>query len=103
MLGDTIDYDPDSLLLRFTVAHVPGDMEEVEKQGGMAAVLHNAALDPGLPRLQVVYHGPRPDLLQNEAQAIITGRLGADGAFEARELLLKCPSRYEDAVPEQSE
>ncbi len=44
-----------------------------------------------------------PDLLQNEAQAIMTGKIGEDGVFYASELLLKCPTKYEEAVPEQSE
>ena len=43
-----------------------------------------------------------PDLLKNEAQAIMTGRMGEDGVFYAEELLLKCPTRYEEAVPEQA-
>ncbi|NJL57955.1 cytochrome c maturation protein CcmE [bacterium] len=33
-----------------------------------------------------------PDLLQHEAQAILTGTLGDDGVFYATELLLKCPA-----------
>ena len=41
-------------------------------------------------------------LLRNEAQAIMTGKLGADGVFQLDELLLKCPTKYEEAVPEQS-
>jgi cytochrome c-type biogenesis protein CcmE len=49
----------------------------------------------------VVYHGPKPDLLRDEAQAIITGKLDAEGMFEAEELLLKCPTKYEEAVPGQ--
>jgi cytochrome c-type biogenesis protein CcmE len=28
--------------------------------------------------------------------------MGADGVFYAEELLLKCPTRYEEAVPEQA-
>jgi cytochrome c-type biogenesis protein CcmE len=44
-----------------------------------------------------------PDLLRDEAQAIMTGQLGEDGVFMADELLLKCPTKYEEAVPEQSE
>jgi cytochrome c-type biogenesis protein CcmE len=44
-----------------------------------------------------------PDLLQNEAQAILTGELMANGVFEADELLLKCPTKYEGSVPEQIE
>ena len=43
-----------------------------------------------------------PDLLQNEAQAIMTGKMGEDGVFYATELLLKCPTKYEEAVPEQA-
>ncbi len=103
VLGDTIEYDPQSLTLKFTVAHVTGDNQEIEAQGGLAEVLYQATIDPSRPRLQVVYHGPKPDLLRNEAQAIITGKMGADGIFYADELLLKCPTRYEEAVPEQAE
>lgn len=102
VLGDTIQYDPQTLHLAFTVAHVPGDNQEIEALGGMANVLHTAALDSSLPRLQVVYNDVKPDLLKNEAQAIMTGKLGADGVFYANELLLKCPSRYEEALPEQA-
>jgi cytochrome c-type biogenesis protein CcmE len=43
-----------------------------------------------------------PDLLRHEAQAIVTGRIGADGVFYADELLLKCPTRYEEDIPLQS-
>jgi len=52
--------------------------------------------------MTVVYIGVKPDLLKHEAQAIVTGHLGADGIFYADELLLKCPTRYEEAVPDQA-
>jgi cytochrome c-type biogenesis protein CcmE len=52
--------------------------------------------------MEVVYIGPRPDLMRNEAQAIMTGTVGPDGVFQADELLLKCQTRYEEAVPEQA-
>ncbi|MGD9093750.1 MAG: cytochrome c maturation protein CcmE [Anaerolineales bacterium] len=103
VIGDSIQYDPQSLTLTFTVAHVPGDNKEIEAQGGLAAVLHQAVIDPGRPQLQVVYTGVKPDLLRHEAQAIMTGRIGDDGLFYADELLLKCPTKYEEVVPEQSE
>ncbi len=102
VLGDTITYNPQTLDLTFTVAHIPGDNDEIEALGGLASVLHQASLDPHAPRLQVVYNGVKPDLLTNEAQAIMTGSLGADGVFYAEELLLKCPSRYEEGVPAQA-
>jgi cytochrome c-type biogenesis protein CcmE len=63
--------------------------------------LHAAVIDPNSPRMQVVYKGVKPDLLRNEAQAILTGKLGDDGVFYASELLLKCPTKYEQSVPNQ--
>jgi cytochrome c-type biogenesis protein CcmE len=103
VVGDTIQYDPQSLNLTFTIANIPGDNKEIEAQGGLAAVLHSAVVDPGNERLQVVYNGPKPDLLRDEAQAIITGKWGQDGVFHADELLLKCPTKYEEALPSQVE
>lgn len=102
VLGDTIQYDAASLTLTFEVAQVPGDNALIEKAGGLAAALHEAVMDPGRARMKIVYVGPLPDLLRNEAQAIVTGKLGADGIFHADELLLKCPTKYEQAVPEQA-
>lgn len=103
VLGETIEYDPQSLLLKFSVAHVTGDNSEIEALGGLAEVLYQATIDPTRSRIQVIYHGPKPDLLRNEAQAIMTGKMGEDGIFYADELLLKCPTRYEEALPVQSE
>src|SRR3990172_3981804 len=45
VIGDTIQYDADKLYLRFTVAHVPGDNNDIEKEGGLAVALHNAVGD----------------------------------------------------------
>lgn len=102
VVGDTIQYDAQTLTLTFEVANVPGDNAEIEAQGGLAAVLHAAVLDPNRARVKVVYVGPKPDLLRDEAQAIMTGHMEADGIFHADELLLKCPTRYEQAVPSQT-
>jgi cytochrome c-type biogenesis protein CcmE len=103
VIGDSIEYDTDNLTLTFTIAHIAGDNDELDAEGGLGVALHNAVTDPNRAKLNVVYIGPKPDLLQNEAQAIMTGRLGEDGTFYADELLLKCPTKYEDAVPEQVE
>ena len=103
VIGDTVQYDPATLTLTFVIAHVPGDNAEIEAQGGLAEVLHRAVTDPNRNRLTVQYTGVKPDLLRDEAQAIVTGRMGEDGIFYADELLLKCPTKYEEALPEQSE
>ncbi|HWQ03834.1 MAG TPA: cytochrome c maturation protein CcmE [Longilinea sp.] len=102
VLGDTIQYDSSNLRLTFTIADIPADNAEIEKQGGLAAVLHAAVMDPNRATMQIVYEGVQPDLLKNEAQAIVTGKLGTDGIFYAKELLLKCPTKYEEALPNQA-
>jgi len=102
VIGDSIQYDPQTLTLTFTVAHVPGDNKEIEAQGGLAEVLHAAVEDQSRAKLQVQYIGVKPDLLRHEAQAIMTGHMGENGVFQAEELLLKCPTKYEEAVPEQA-
>jgi cytochrome c-type biogenesis protein CcmE len=101
VIGDSIKYDSNTLTLRFTVANIPGEQKEIDRLGGLAKVLHMAVTDTTSQRLQVVYQGVKPDLLRDEAQAIMTGKVGQDGVFTASELLLKCPTKYEDAVPKQ--
>ena len=102
VIGNSIQYDAQSLTLSFEVAHVPADSPDIETEGGLAEALHLAVMDPSRARMKVVYVGVKPDLLRNEAQAIMTGHLGADGVFYAEELLLKCPTRYEEAIPDQA-
>jgi cytochrome c-type biogenesis protein CcmE len=103
VLGDTIVYDSSAPRVTFTIVQVPADPKEVERAGGLATVLHEAVNDPDAPRLEVVYEDVKPDLLQHEAQAILRGQLGEDGRFYADEVLLKCPTRYEEDVPGQVE
>jgi cytochrome c-type biogenesis protein CcmE len=102
VIGDSIQYDPQTMQLRFTVANIPGDTKTIDQMGGLAKVLHTAALDPNAQRIKVFYTGVKPDLLKDEAQAIMTGSLGDDGIFVVEELLLKCPARYEDSIPAQA-
>ncbi len=101
VIGDSIHYDESSSRLSFFIADVPAEFSQVDQQGGLAVVLKNAVTDPDRIRIEVVYHGIKPDLLQNMAQAILTGQLHSDGIFYSDEILLKCPSRYEEAVPSQ--
>lgn len=102
VLGESIQYDADTLTLSFDIAHVPADTVDIETEGGLAEALRIAVTDPSRARMKVIYVGPKPDLLRHEAQAIMTGHLGEDGIFYAEELLLKCPTKYEEAVPEQA-
>jgi cytochrome c-type biogenesis protein CcmE len=97
VLGDTIRFDGENLIIEFTVASIPPDVED------LAQALYEATLDPDAAHMPVRVEGqPKPDLLQNEAQAIMTGTLGEDGVFRADEVLFKCPSRYGEADANQA-
>ena len=101
VLGDSIKYDGHTL--EFVIANVPDSIQEIKTDGGLAEVLHQTALDANSARVTVIVKDqPKPDLLKNEAQAIVTGRLGDGGVFYADELLLKCPTRYQQEVPNQA-
>lgn len=104
VIGDTIEYD--GHILTFEIVNIDSSAAQLE-DGGLAEVLHAAVSNPDAARIKIVLvDEPKPDLLKHEAQAIVEGQLvqQADGSyqFEATELLLKCPTRYEEAVPEQS-
>ena len=103
VIGESIQYDAQKLELRFTVANVPGDQKDIDAQGGLAQVLYTAVNDPNAARMEVIYTGVKPDLMKGEAQAIMDGRIDESGVFHADTLLMKCPTRYEGGVPEQSE
>src|SRR5512135_1813215 len=102
VIGNTIRFDANTKTIYFTVAHVTDDAAALEKAGGLAQVLENAVNDPTAKHLQVaVPNQAMPDLLKDQAQAILTGKLLSNGVFQADELLLKCPSKYSSDVPQQ--
>ena len=45
----------------------------------------------------VSFHGSRPSNFSRATEAIVEGQLLPDGTFQADNLLLKCPSRYEES------
>ncbi|GAB7388546.1 cytochrome c maturation protein CcmE [Bacillaceae bacterium] len=71
IVGDTVRWDSEKILLTF----------ELEGESGS--------------RIPVKYEGVKPDTLNDGWEAIVEGRMTADGTFEASELLVKCPSKYE--------
>jgi len=95
VVGESIEYDSDNATIYFTIVNIPTEFDD------LATALHDALQDPNATRMDVVvYDEALPDLLQHEAQAILTGALNTDGIFYADELLLKCPSRFEESSPD---
>ena len=80
IVSDSITYDAPTLDLNFKVSD-PTD-------AGQQVAIH--------------FHGVKPDQMNREgASAIIEGTLRPDGTVDANNLLLKCPSRYEQSGQEQ--
>ena len=97
VLGDTIEYDARTGDLSFTIVNIPREFDD------LAQTLHDAVHNPDATRLVVqMSDTTMPDLLQHEAQAILTGSIGEDGVFHGTELNLKCPTRFQEFAPETS-
>lgn len=44
--------------------------------------------------LPVVYQGVMPDSFKVGNDVVVEGELGADGVFQAKTIMVKCPSKY---------
>ncbi len=85
---------------------VIGDSIEFTQIDAMTSRLEFDIVDdinnPGQVLHVVAMNEPKPDLLQDHAQALVEGRADESGVFHANPggLLLKCPTRYEELEPE---
>jgi cytochrome c-type biogenesis protein CcmE len=71
IVGDSVQWDQQDIRLAFDLAG-----------------------DDGEP-LSVVYNGVKPDTLNDGWEAIVEGKLDEQGVFQAKTLMVKCPSKYE--------
>ena len=47
--------------------------------------------------LPISYHGPQPDMLVDAVEAVVIGKYDPSAqVFQADDLLMKCPSKYEE-------
>ncbi len=53
------------------------------------------SVSDGDKKVPVHYHGAVPDAFQEGLQVVVDGRMNPQGVFEGRELIVKCPSKYE--------
>ncbi len=72
VVTESVDWNAPELMLKFSISDGDGN-------------------------LPIVFHGPMPDnLSRQDAEAIVEGKLLEDGTFQASQLLVKCPSRYDE-------
>ncbi|MDQ4074802.1 MAG: cytochrome c maturation protein CcmE [Chloroflexota bacterium] len=71
---ESVDYDPRAISLTFDL---------VNPESGA--------------RRTVVYNEPMPDLFMKSESVIVEGTVTPDGTLAAHTILVKCPSKYEEA------
>ena len=70
VVDDSIEWDADTLALRFVITEGGND-------------------------LLVVYEGARPGGLTEYSNVLVEGKYCSDNTFQASTIILKCPSKYE--------
>lgn len=75
--------------LRMNGQVVPGSIVVSAEQGTVAF-----GVTDGKTTIPVIFRGPAPDTLKDEAQAEVEGSLGTDGRFHAVKVFAKCPSKF---------
>jgi cytochrome c-type biogenesis protein CcmE len=85
-------------LFRVSGMLVPGTL--VKDASGIGIQFQIA--DPGSSPLPVVYRGGQvPDIMGDNIEIVAEGKLDAHGTFTANTVLAKCPSKLENAPPEE--
>ncbi|MBN1579847.1 MAG: cytochrome c maturation protein CcmE [Anaerolineae bacterium] len=51
--------------------------------------------------LSVSYNGSRPDMFKDGAETVLEGKYTSQGIFEAKTMILKCPSKYQEAAQDK--
>jgi cytochrome c-type biogenesis protein CcmE len=75
--------------------HVVGEMDKSSLASDVrAGEVRFTMKDEEGETVAVVYHGPPPANLGEATKVVVVGGM-KDGDFHARQLLLKCPSKYE--------
>jgi len=86
-------------LYRVSGMLVPGTL--TRETSGLG--IHFQIADPGSPApMPVVYRGGQvPDIIGDNIEIVAEGKLDSQGTFTANTVLAKCPSKLENAPPEE--
>ena len=80
-------------VVKGSIAQKTGTLDYIFEVKPIAGMLkHPEAANKSIT---VRYSGVVPDTFKDDAEVIVTGSLGQDGTFIAKDLLAKCPSKYE--------
>jgi len=79
-------------------AHVVGVWDDTQEYGfsreNMQFSFHMKDEDGNVRR--VVYPRPKPNNFEEATQLVVIGEMRSNGVFHANDMLMKCPSKYND-------
>ena len=95
----------DGQMVRVSGMLVEGTFERVEKSTlSNFQITDKEGAASGSAMLAAQYEGVLPDLFFNpHSEIILEGSYSSEGVFHASEILVKCPSKYQDLDPQEYE
>ncbi len=78
---------------------VNGPLDKTSIQIDQKNLILKFSLKDGNVVLPVVYHGVAPDTFTTGESVVVEGQMDANGVFQANNILVKCPSKYESQTP----
>ncbi len=79
------------------VVRINGPLDQSSIQIDQKNLVLNFNLKDGKIVQPVVYRGVIPDTLTSGESVVAEGKLDAQGVFQASNILVKCPSKYEES------
>lgn len=79
------------------MVRINGPLDQSSIQIDQKNLVLNFNLKDGNIVLPVVYHGVIPDTMTSGESVVAEGKLDAKGVFQASNILVKCPSKYEES------
>jgi cytochrome c-type biogenesis protein CcmE len=80
-------------VVKGSIAQKRGTLDYLFEVKPIAGMLTHA--EAANKTITVRYSGIVPDTFKDDAQVVVTGMLGTDGTFHAKDMTAKCPSKYE--------
>ncbi|HEY3316662.1 MAG TPA: cytochrome c maturation protein CcmE [Bacillota bacterium] len=74
---------------------VTGKLDGSSVKWDSSQILLTFDLSDGQNRMTATYHGVKPDGMDDGRDIVVEGKLDQKGAFEVKNILVKCPSKYE--------
>lgn len=79
------------------VVRISGPLDQSSIQIDQKNLVLNFNLKDGNITQPVVYRGVIPDTMTSGESVVAEGKLDAQGVFQASNILVKCPSKYEES------